>query len=106
MIDSFMGDACALSVVTLIMSCTPSKNTEWVADMNDEEIKAECIRRDERDNHLVYMISTDARTFKLVYSSISWQSLNHGERYSMVKNRNIFDSAQECSAAIARALDR
>jgi hypothetical protein len=36
---------------------------------------------------------------------MSWRSLIEGERYSMVKNRNIFDSKEECSAAIARALD-
>lgn len=74
--------------------------------MNDEVIKAECLRRDACDDHLVYSISVDSRTFKLVWSSISWQSLIHGERYCMVKNGNIFNSAEECQAAIARALNR
>jgi hypothetical protein len=73
--------------------------------MNDEAIRAECIRRDGLDDHLVYTITVDSRTFKLVWSSMSWRSLIEGERYSMVKNRNIFDSKEECSAAIARALD-
>lgn len=74
--------------------------------MKDEEIEAECLRRDACDDHLVYMISVDSRTFKLVWTSFSWQSLIHGERFSMVKNGNIFNSVEECQAAIARALDR
>jgi hypothetical protein len=72
--------------------------------MNDEEIRAECLRRDGLGNHLIYFISTDTRTFKLVYVGVHWLSMIEGERWCIVKNRNIFDSIEDCKAAIARAL--
>jgi hypothetical protein len=72
--------------------------------MTDEQIEAECIRRDANPG-LIYFISLNTRTFALRVASAGWSSLNRGERWCMVKNRNIFNSAQEAQAAIDRALN-
>lgn len=74
--------------------------------MDEEKIKAECIRRDEMADHFVHYITSDSRTYRLTTATIGWSSLNHGERFCMVKNRNVFDSKEECRAAIERALSR
>ncbi|MDU8351009.1 hypothetical protein RYA05_03760 [Pseudomonas syringae pv. actinidiae] len=74
--------------------------------MDEEKIKAECIRRDEMADHFVHYITSDSLTFRLTTATIAWSSLDHGERFCMVKNGNLFDSKNESIAAIGRALSR
>jgi hypothetical protein len=73
--------------------------------MTDEDIKSECMRRDAMGNKIVYFIAgAGAMRLRLVVNSLYWQTLSMGERYSMVKYGNLFDSFEDAKAAIDRAL--
>lgn len=73
--------------------------------MTEEQIKAECIRRDQSPA-LVYYLDLNRLTFSLRVNVIPWDSLIEGDRWCMVKSRNIFDSLDEARAAIERALSK
>jgi hypothetical protein len=73
--------------------------------MTDEQIKAECERRD-ADPSLIYFISLNTRTFALCVACVGWSMLSHGERWCTIKNRNIFDTPEEANSAIERALSK
>jgi DNA-directed RNA polymerase sigma subunit (sigma70/sigma32) len=75
--------------------------------MTDEEIVAECMRRDAIGDNIVYFIAgAGAMRLRLVVNSVYWQTLSMGERHSMVKYGNLFDSFEKAKSAIERALTR
>jgi hypothetical protein len=73
--------------------------------MEHEQVVAECVRRDREGPGIVYRIQMNSHTFKLFVAGFFWSDLIEGERYCMVKNRNIFDTEEEARAAIERALN-
>ncbi len=71
--------------------------------MTDQQIKTECTRRDLNPGY-VYYITSDKITYALRVTGTHWNHLDHGERWCIVKNRNLFDTREAAHAAIERAL--
>lgn len=74
--------------------------------LTDDQVKELCMKRDEANVGIVYYIGMSRRTFALEWQSISWHALSEGEKWCMVKYGNIFDTLDDCTAAINRALNK
>lgn len=74
-----------------------------MSEMTHDQIVAICTERDKKPDQVVFYL-TAGSTFRLTFIGITWGALAMNERYCMVKNRNIFDTITDATAAIARAI--
>lgn len=74
-------------------------------ELTHDEIISICAERDMRMGaNLIHYITCGHRTFKLHVATIPWSMLNEGERYCIIKNRNVFDTEDDANAAIEIAI--